>query len=205
MPITKRVFFLLPEGWQMPSNLLRIPFTEDLLAKVQGFDCGEEPWQREVSDWIKAPLGSGGALDELGQGARVWLYVTQAGELVGFGSLAATMQRWPRSKDPQVPASVIPMLGVDRRFWGQPPRPPEERYSAQLLDDLLAEAKRESKERPILILYVHIDNVRGIRFYERAGFVELHKPFTDKKTGRQYKRMVLVLTDSSLHSADTTA
>jgi ribosomal protein S18 acetylase RimI-like enzyme len=178
----------------MSSNLTKVPFTEELLPKVQGFDCGEEVWEQEVSDWIKAPLGAGGALDELQQGNQVWLYVDEGGELVGFGSLGITMQRWPRSKDPQLVATSIPMLGVDRRFWGQPPGPAEDRYSTRILADLIEEARKHQDERPILILFVHIENVRAIRYYERAGFTELHKPYTDKATGRVYKRMVLVLT-----------
>src|SRR5947209_1809151 len=104
----------------MPGSLTRIPFTEGLLAKVQGFQCGDEAWEREVSDWIKAPRGGGGAIDALEHGAEIWLYVTAEGDVVGFGSLAQATQRWPRFKDPPVTASVIPMLGVDRRFWGQP-------------------------------------------------------------------------------------
>jgi hypothetical protein len=40
----------------MATQLVRIPFPEALLPKVQGFDCGQEPWEKEVSDWIKAPL-----------------------------------------------------------------------------------------------------------------------------------------------------
>jgi ribosomal protein S18 acetylase RimI-like enzyme len=177
----------------MSSNLTRIPFTEELLPKVPGVDCGDEPWEREVSDWIKAPHGAGGALDELQQGNRVWLYVNEGNEIVGFGSLGTTMQRWPRSKDPQIVVSSIPMLGVDRTFWGQPPGPVEDRYSTRILADLIAEARKHQDERPILILFVHIENPRAIRYYERAGFTELHKPYTDKTTGRVYKRMVLVL------------
>jgi ribosomal protein S18 acetylase RimI-like enzyme len=179
----------------MAHELKKIPFAEDLLPKVQAFACGDEPWQREVSDWIKAPRGASGAVDELERGARVWLYVTEDGDLVGFGSLAATTQRWPGAKSPPVPATVIPMLGVDGKFWGQPPGPLEDRYSARLLDDLIEEARAQRHERPILVLYVHVENLRGIRFYERAGFTELHKPYTDKRTGQQYKRMVLVLNE----------
>jgi GNAT superfamily N-acetyltransferase len=175
--------------------LTRIPFTDALLPKVQAIDCGDTTWEREVSDWIKAPRGGGGALDELEHGAQVWLYATAAGDLVGFGSLSAASQRWPGPNDPKIAVSVIPMLGVDRGYWGQPPGPPEQRYSAQLLDDLIAEARSSRDVRPILILFVHVDNVRGTRFYERAGFTELHKPWTDKQTGQQYRRMVLVLTD----------
>jgi ribosomal protein S18 acetylase RimI-like enzyme len=179
----------------MASNLVRIPFTEELLPKVQAFNCGDQPWEREVSEWIKAPRGAGGAIDELDRAAQVWLYLSGDGELVGFGSLAQATQRWPGAKDPPIAASVIPMLGVDARFWGQPPGPPEDRYSTRILDDLIAAAQTHEDERPILVLYVHVDNPRAIRYYERAGFAELHKLYTDKATGRQYKRMVLVLSD----------
>jgi ribosomal protein S18 acetylase RimI-like enzyme len=134
-------------------------------------------------------------MDELQHGTQVWLYLTPEGEPVGFGSLAAASQRWPRAKDPQIAASLIPMLGVDRKYWGQPPGSPEDRYSARILDDLIAEASIHRQERPILILYVHVDNARGIRFYECAGFAELHKPYRDKRTGWEHKRMVLVLSE----------
>ncbi len=177
----------------MASSLIRFPFNETLLPKVQAFDCGDESWEHEVSDWIKATRGNGGALDALEHGDQVWLYATPNGDLVGFGSLGKTSQRWPRSKDPPISVSVIPMVGVDRRFWGQPPGPSEDRYSSRILDDLITEAKAHQTERPILILFVNINNPRAIRFYERAGFIELHKPFTDKQTGQVCKRMVLAL------------
>jgi hypothetical protein len=34
----------------MSNDLVRIPFTEALLPKVQSFDCGDEPWEREIAD-----------------------------------------------------------------------------------------------------------------------------------------------------------
>src|SRR5262249_22212315 len=98
----------------MAGALVRIPFTEELLPKVQGFDSGSEPWEQEPANWIKAGLGGDGAVDALTQGTKVWLYLTDAGDLVGFGSLGEARQRWPRAKDPQILASSIPMLGVDR-------------------------------------------------------------------------------------------
>jgi ribosomal protein S18 acetylase RimI-like enzyme len=174
-------------------SLTRIDFTDQFLPQVQAFDCGDEPREREISDWIKAPRGSGGALDALGQDNKVWLYVDGDGNLVGFGSLGDSVQRWPGPKDPALPVSIIPWLAVDRRFWGQPVGPPEQRYSALILCDLIAEARHKQDERPLLILFVHVDNVAAIKLYERAGFKELHKPYTDKTTGWRYKRMVLVL------------
>jgi len=177
----------------MPG-LTRIPFTPDLLPKVQGFACGDKPYEREVSDWIKAPRGGRGAIDELEQGNEVWLYLTEEGDLVGFGSFGVALQRWPRPKDPQIPASVIPMLGVDRKFKKQPPGPREQHYSAQILADLVLRARAHVAERPILILYVNEQNIPAINFYLAAGFVELHKPYKDKNTGYVNKRMVLALT-----------
>jgi ribosomal protein S18 acetylase RimI-like enzyme len=177
----------------MASDLVRIAFTEELLPKVQSFDCGNEPRELEVSDWIKAPRGAGGAVDDLARGNEVWLYVTGGGDVVGFGSLGIALQRWPRAKDPQINVSVIPMLGVDKRYWGQPPGPRENRYSARILDDVIAEATKHRAERPILILFVNEQNTRAIRLYERAGFKELHKPMTDRRTGFVNKRMALGL------------
>ena len=46
-------------------------------------------------------------------------------------------------------------------------------------------------------LYVYSKNIPAIKFYERAGFVELHKPYIDKSTGRDHKRMVLVLEEAA--------
>jgi GNAT superfamily N-acetyltransferase len=177
----------------MAGALIRVPFTEELLPKVQSFACGDDSWEREASDWIKAPRGSGGGIDALEHGDQVWLYVTSHGDVVGFGSLGAAEQRWPRAKDPTVPVSIIPMLGLDRRFWGQPAGPAEERYSSRILEDLIAEARTRLDERPILILFVHLKNRRAFRLYERAGFADLHKPYTDKQTGQAYQRMFLAL------------
>lgn len=178
----------------MVSNLIRIPFAEALLQKVQGFDCGNEPWEKEVSNWIKAPRGADGAIDAMDYGAEVWLYSTQGGELAAFGSLSTTLQHWPRSKDPKVLVSILPVLGLDKKFWNEPKGPREQRYSTQVLDDLIAEAKKHAAERPVLILYVNEKNARAIKFYLNAGFKKLHKPWTDRTTGFVNKRMALVLT-----------
>ncbi len=179
----------------MANTLHVLPFAPDLLARVQPFDCGDEPWEREVSDWIKRPPGQDGAIDALGRGMAIWLYVDDAGAVVGFGSLDRAEQRWPTAKDPKIAASIIPWVAVERRFWGQPPGPPEERYASQILGDLVATAIQIRDERPVLVLYVHEQNARAVAFYQRAGFLELHKPYTDSATGWRYKRMALALNE----------
>ncbi len=69
------------------------------------------------------------------------------------------------------------MLGVDIRFRGKPPDP-EWRYSRQIMSHLIAEGQRmarewsgDAKQKPNwLVLMVHQDNARAIRFYEQCGF-----------------------------------
>jgi hypothetical protein len=108
----KRVQSLSARGIIMP--LVRIPFAESLLPKVQSFDCGTEPWEIEVSDWIKMPEG---AVADLKAGNQVWLFANEDGDLIGFGSLGEAQVRWPTAKDPRIHVPVIPMLGIDKRFW----------------------------------------------------------------------------------------
>jgi hypothetical protein len=60
----------------------KTPFSAELLPVVHGFYCGDEEWEREVSDWIKGP-----ALQELGPDCQVWLYSTADDGLVGYASL----------------------------------------------------------------------------------------------------------------------
>jgi len=177
------------------AELVRIRFSEDLLPKVQAFDCGAELWQTEVSDWIKKPRGSEGALNDMeNAGLQVWLYANDQGDLVGFGSFGESAQRWPKAKDPEIPASVIPFMALDRKFWGQPPGPWEDRYATQILRDLIAEAVKYKDARKILKLLVYEGNAAAIKLYQRLGFAEFHKPRKDTN-GLLYMRMALVLSN----------
>ncbi len=179
---------------QQMLQLIRIPFSEDLHPKVQQFDCGTNIWEVEVSTWIKAPRGRGGAIDEMENGGlSVWLYATAEGELVGFGSLGESDQRWPKDKDPPIKTSAIPFMGVDCRFWGKPPGNWEERYSAQILRNLIDEAMKFKDTRKLLKLLVCEHNIGAIKLYERIGFKEFHKPRKDIENGLLYKRMAISL------------
>lgn len=83
----------------MIPELKKVPFTTELLPKVQQVDCGDEVWEREVSDWIKAPPGCEGALNEIQHGNRVWLYDTVEDGVVGFGSLGDAVQIIPVTQE----------------------------------------------------------------------------------------------------------
>jgi hypothetical protein len=72
-----------------PHQLYAIEFSEADKTRLAGFSCGDEPWSRHVTEWI---LGSD-VLDSMKRGTRVWLFETEGGEVVGFGSLGTSQWR----------------------------------------------------------------------------------------------------------------
>jgi len=159
---------------------------------VADFDCGDEPWEQEVANWIKGPRGSGSALDDMANnGTKVWLYETEADELVGFGSLGVTHWRWDNPKKGQwTPIYIIPFFGVRKTFWEQPPGPKSERYSRRIFEDLLYKAINDPAQYRLLGLMVHQQSGRAIKFYrEKFGFA-------DYGTSKEYLRMILDLRGS---------
>jgi ribosomal protein S18 acetylase RimI-like enzyme len=155
---------------------------------VQAFDCGSEVWEREIADWLKAPRGQNGALDDLARGNKVWLYATAAKELVGVGSIGASRLKWPKPKSPELRASIIPMLGVEKAHQRRG-------FGKAILSDLVAVATESVSERPLLILFVNESNP-AYHFYLAHNFIEYGKPYHDPVTGSVNKRMVLDLTTS---------
>jgi hypothetical protein len=170
-----------------------VSFSESLLSEVANFDCGAESYETEVADWIRAPRGKGGALDDIANNkTQVWLYRTAANELVGYGSLGQTAWRWDNpKKGPWIPIYVIPFLGVQTPFKKQPPGPKDQRYSHRILDDLIYKAVTHSDKHRLLGLCVHPENESAIAFYKRFNFAE----YTLNKQG--YLRMVLDLHGST--------
>lgn len=187
----------------MAETLTRHPFTKADLRDVQDFDCGDEPHELEVSNWLKGSDEQGvdsalNSIAHLEKPGRVWLY-RHGDQIVGFGSLARTEWRWPgKNNDPKLPLSIIIWVGVQKRFWGMPAGPKENRFSAQILDDLVAEAQLDAKTHPILGLFVHKDNARAIRFYKEAGFSDELLQRVEK-TG--FYKMFVVLDDEALELA----
>jgi GNAT superfamily N-acetyltransferase len=179
----------------MPTALRKIPFSAALLPAVQGFDCGDRPWEREVSAWIRNDGIDGVLVDMEQRGTDVWLYATDDGNLIGFGSLGASAWNYPKPSSERIILNLIPYLGIQRRFQGQPiGAPRSERYAAQILDHLIFEASSHIERAPILALKVHRDNVRAIRAYETAGFRHFPEKRSDFAVGKQiYCRMTLDL------------
>lgn len=172
----------------MADDLRFIPFTQDMLSRtsVQAFDCGGAEWESEIAEWLKAPAGRSGAVDDLEHGNRVWLYATEAGDLVGVGSIGDSFASWPKNSSPKRAATCITWLAVDIRHRGRG-------YGQQILDHLLGEARRRADQFPLVVLYVHMANTQAAKWYANAtnNFIPIGTP--KEINGKPYQRMVLSL------------
>lgn len=158
-----------------PYQLYADELTDDDRADLPYLNCGEEPWSRAATEWV---LGSDVWQSMQKHGTRVWLYRNDSNVVVGFGSLGIARRRWPPPNGECSNLLIIPMIGLDYRFQGQPPDK-QFRYSNQIVSHLRFEAIQLLDEHsmagrstlPLLSLYVHRDNRRAVRLYEKSGFV----------------------------------
>jgi hypothetical protein len=163
-------------------------FTPQDQAGVQQFDCGNEPWAAPLAEWIKGE----GVLDSIQKHKnRVWLYRTANSDLVGFGSIGIARWRWPPPNGPWTNLSLIPALAIQSRFHRQPDDVDKsQRFSSQVMDHLLGEAAGHDTD--FVVLEVHRQNVKAIRFYDSYGFEKFSE--FDKQFGNEthpYQRMGL--------------
>lgn len=157
-----------------PYQLYADELTEHDRSELLNLNCGDEAWSRAATEWM---LGSDVWDSIQRHGTRVWLYRNDRDVIIGFGSLGITRRRWPPPNGGFSNLLIIPMLGIDHRFHGQPPKP-HPRYSNQIISHLRYEAiqllhshlKSGRTTLPLLSLYVHRDNHRAIRLYENFGF-----------------------------------
>ncbi len=184
---TAAVSGLTLDGRKMAHELRTQPFCASLLTEVQDFSCGDEPWQDEVTQWIKSTTIDECATKSIAQrNTQVWLYRTADGELVGYGSLGQSKWRWPPPKGAWETISIIPSFGVQSKYQGEPKEdPPEARYASRIMSDLIGRAHAQGNR--LLGLFVHPKNARAIGFYKRIGFLAM------PDTGGDYLRMYLIL------------
>src|SRR5579884_767622 len=162
-------------------RLVKIAFTEADLPAVQSFACGDRLWEAHLSDWIKGKsTDDTSVIEAMQDGTKVWLYMTQQGGIVGYGSLGVTTWSYPSPYGGEKATfGVIPALAVNLPFQGQPPGNWEQRYSTEIIGDLIAEAvetyRTGSFPDPLLGLFVDTRNVRAKKLYVRMGFEDFGK------------------------------
>jgi len=183
----------------MIRRLCCVPFDEEQhLPELQDFDCGAEAYQVEISEWIKNS-GPNCVLDDLKKWSdlRVWVY-TLDDTIVGFGSLG--LSKWDLREigagKTKIPVKLIPDVGIRREFQGKPTEATNkfDRYSSQILDDLIFKAKSREQRVRWLGLFVHPDNRGAIKLYERHDFKLLKKvSYSHKDFNMTYPAMLLDL------------
>lgn len=156
-----------------PHQLYSVEFTQADQRRLAGFSCGAERWSKHVTEWIQGSE----VFASMNRGTRVWLFETARGEVVGFGSVGTSRWKWPPPRGEKMPIVLIPMLGIDTRFRGQP-SDPHWRYARQIMSHLINEGQRVANEwqsnsepKPQwVVLMVHECNLRAIQFYGKCGF-----------------------------------
>jgi GNAT superfamily N-acetyltransferase len=169
----------------MADLLSAVPFEAAHAALLGDFSCGEEPYEQELADWIRND-----SLATIHRGGKVWLYATTQREIVGYGSLSVTRWNYPEPSSKRISLALIPAVAIQKQFWGKPDGPREERYSTQILEHLIVEAATLPIDIPFLGLFVHPDNHRAVKAYERHGFQPFTQIYTDKVTGIVYRSLL---------------
>ena len=170
----------------MPGRVTPVVFTVDMLGwtSVQGFGCGDEAWEREITEWLKAPLGSGGAVDETFEGNTTWLYVSDDGDVVGVASVGPSSASWPKNSSPRLPATCVTWVATDYRHRGKG-------YGGQIMNHVVGECLARKDDFPLVVLYVYQGNPARDWYVKKYNFAEIGKPLT--QNGRFYDRLVLSL------------
>lgn len=153
----------------MPPLLQPAEFSPADLGLVAGFECGSQPWEAAMSEWIKAPPTAqfGNSKYE----TSIWLYYHPDGRIVGFGSLGLTRWTDPYPDGSWRDLSIIPALAIQTEFQHLPRRRDEEDnpgFSHQIVGDLLGKALLQAPD--FVVLCVHRDNRKAITLYKRFGF-----------------------------------
>jgi len=132
---------------------------------VERFHCGDSDSAAAMAGWITGD----GCLESIRRGTEVWLFLSDDGRLIGFGSLGVTCWPWPSPADRKERVSIIPALAVSSEFQGRREVADGDTYALRILKFLIQKAKHLGPAW--LVLYVAKKNAAALKLYARLGFV----------------------------------
>lgn len=151
---------------------------------VQGFGCGDEPYECEVTNWIK---------DWVWSKSQAWrdqtlIAVDRAENLVaGYGTWSHVEAFGTEPVDIHI---EIAWFGIDSRYQGLC-----DTSGAKVADLVYASVEQQAVADPRstadmpLTLTCHVDNFHGRHFWERQGYKLVGPPYAEVEKNR-YHRMV---------------
>lgn len=172
----------------MPPSMRAVPFREadaqnvSQNTKVSDFRCARpaEPWAEYLEQWIKReePSSDDVLAAITKHNTEVWLFTTDQGDLIGYGSLGRTRWKWPQPDGPKTELSIIPAFAVSLDFQGEPKSGSvTDRYAYRIMSFLIEKARKH--QTPAIVLFVHVDNVKAIKFYKKFGFQPINSKSSD--------------------------
>lgn len=97
----------------MANQLTAFAFSAELLPEVEKYAYGSEPWEIYLRTWLLHH-----SAEAMANGTKIWLYLNEADEYVGYGSLGPARLKYPKKKSDLVAVLVIPAVAVRENFWG---------------------------------------------------------------------------------------
>lgn len=130
------------------------------------FNCGDDEWHRDVSDFLTRKFWQPGRPQE----ATILAFVPGAESIFGFGCWKHSHTELPQRAEP-IPVIRIPYFGVDVRYQGA--RDAEgHSWAGRLYRTLEEDAKAHVASSPgmPIELFCESRNERGLRFWGARGF-----------------------------------
>jgi ribosomal protein S18 acetylase RimI-like enzyme len=156
----------------VPYDLRARPIQPADEAVCRGIDCGAEPYQRVLTDFLRTKYWRGRPTEE----HTIISFTVETDELVGYATWKVRTDVKLEGEDEERTVIDIPYFGLDTKFQGEVDHDGN-KLAGRLLATVDAVARREANvtnETP-MHLVVEPENVRAYRFWCGRGFRDVQR------------------------------